>query len=168
MLIGGAVGVPDEQRAPGALPEVGPVVSRDAVDSGIGQCPKLNQQVPPPPHPQRRSASRRDPLTAMGVVDSNMLVDHDSRRKPFRRRRGGTATQLNGAIIGPAAFLLWRGRLWVWCSASADIPTKLRQRCEAADVAHHAKVCSRWSGTGQFRPPRKMARSGEVACTDRA
>src|SRR5680860_1436316 len=40
------------------------------------------------------SVPQADPLTAMGVVDSNMVVEHDSRRKPFplwqahSRRRG--------------------------------------------------------------------------------
>src|SRR5664279_5819079 len=33
-----------------------------------------------------RSVPVRDRLTAMGVVDSNLVVEHDSRRKPFGLR----------------------------------------------------------------------------------
>ena len=29
-----------------------------------------------------------DPLAVMGIVDSNMVVEHDSRRKPFGIRDG--------------------------------------------------------------------------------
>jgi hypothetical protein len=39
LLIGGASGVPDKQRAHGAPPELGATVPQDAVGSGIGRVP---------------------------------------------------------------------------------------------------------------------------------
>jgi len=39
LLIGGASGIPDKQRAHGAPPELGPVEPQEAGGSGIGLCP---------------------------------------------------------------------------------------------------------------------------------
>ena len=45
LLIGGASGVPDKQRAHGAPPKLGPAVPQVAVSSGIGQCPTLSART---------------------------------------------------------------------------------------------------------------------------
>ena len=74
-----------------------PVRERLATINGTRAPPSL--RAPSAPKANRLAAAGRgrwvswirwppsspfaDPLTAMGVVDSNMVVEHDSRRKPF-------------------------------------------------------------------------------------
>jgi len=61
------------------------VSDREPSPAGTYVCVTL-QALGPPRRCLRARVPQADPLTAMGVVDSNMVVEHDSRRKPFLYR----------------------------------------------------------------------------------
>ena len=50
-----------------------------------------------------------DPLTAVGVVDSHMVVEYDSRRKPFPKRdAAGVSTAVHGRCFSSTASVFYR------------------------------------------------------------
>ena len=66
LLIGGASGVPDKQRAHGAPPELGPAVPQNAAASGIGQRPT------PPPSASDHHARKADIQVRCGIAERTL------------------------------------------------------------------------------------------------